>query len=263
VVAAGPLAGKKKRKKGVRKMRLGQQVKKLRKSLKLTQKEFASPILGRGGYTYIGKIERGYQYPSVRLLEKTARAYGVPVLYFFLEEPGGAEAENFDRYLGVSLKVKESVRRWMVQKLPAFEEELRQEIDKAIEGALREARGERVEQSREGGKGKVCSDLLAVCIKRWRACRGICLDFVADPPSMESVKSVKCRFRKIVYLTTEELKDLVHRTESLPWQELLKKTFAEDEQNSQERNPGEGRTAEEILPAPLPFCDYPIIAGRM
>lgn len=244
-------------------MRIGQQVKKLRKSLKLTQKEFAERIPGRIDYTYVGKIERGHQYPSLKLVKRTAETYGVPVLYFFLED-GGADAEDFDRYLDVSLNVKEWIRRWMVQKLAAFEEELKQEIEKAIEGAFREARGsERVERLGEGGKGKVCSDLLAVCIKHWGACRGICPDFVADSPTVESVKSVKCRFRKIVYLITEELKDLVHRTESLSWQELLKKSFEKDEQNSQENNPGEGQTAEEILPAPLPFCDYPMIAGRM
>jgi len=117
-------------------MKLGQQVKKLRKSLKLTQKEFAERIPGRVDNTYIGKIERGRQLPSLKLVERAARIYGVPILYFFLED-GGAEAEGFDRYLGVSLDVKESIRRWMFQKLPAFEEELRQEIDRAIEGALR------------------------------------------------------------------------------------------------------------------------------
>ncbi len=251
-------------------MRLGQQVKKLRKSLKLTQKEFAERIPGRVDNTYIGKVERGGQYPSLKLLERVARAYGVPVLYFFLEE-GGADAEDFDRYLDVSLNVKESIHRWMVPKLLTFEEEFEQEIDKAVFEFL-ETRGKkkRPRLSEEVNintdrreKGKICSDLLAVCIKHWGACRGICLDFVADSPTVESVKSVKCRFRKIVYLTMEELKDLVHRTESLPWQDLLKKSFAEDEENSEENNPGEGQTAEEILPAPLPFCDYPMIAGRM
>ncbi len=244
-------------------MRLGQQVKKLRKSRKLTQKEFAERIPGRVDNTYIGKIERGRQLPSLNLVERAAKTYGVPVLYFF-QEGGGAEAEDFNRYLEVCLNVKESIRRWMVRKLLTLGEELEQGIDEVIEEAFREARGsERVERLGEEGKGKICSDLLAVCIKHWGVCRGICPDFVPDPPSLESVKSVKCRFRKIVYLTTEELKDLVGRTESLPWQELLKKSFEKDEENSQENNPGEGQTAEEILPAPLPFCDYPMIAGRM
>ena len=64
-------------------MRLGQQVKKLRKSLKLTQKEFAERIPGRVDNTYIGKIERGYQYPSIKLLKRIGKAYSVPVSYFF------------------------------------------------------------------------------------------------------------------------------------------------------------------------------------
>ena len=67
-------------------MRLGQQVKKLRKSLKLTQKEFAERIPGRVDNTYIGKIERGYQYPSIKLLEKIGRVYCVPLSYFFEDE---------------------------------------------------------------------------------------------------------------------------------------------------------------------------------
>lgn len=121
-------------------MRLGQQVKKLRKSLKLTQKEFAERIPGRVDNTYVGKVERGGQYPSLKLLERVARAYGVPVLYFFLED-GGAEAEDFDRCLEVSLKVRESIRRWMAEKLLTLEDELFREIDEVIEGALREARG--------------------------------------------------------------------------------------------------------------------------
>jgi len=120
-------------------MRLGQQVKKLRKSLKLTQKEFGEGIPGRVDNTYIGKIERG-QLPSLKLVKRTAKAYGVPVLYFFLQN-GEAEAEDLDRYLEVSLNVKESIHRWMVQKLLAFEQELAQEIEKAIEGALRKAQG--------------------------------------------------------------------------------------------------------------------------
>jgi len=62
---------------------VGQRIKKLRKRLGLTQKQFASRVLGMGGYTHIGKIERGYQYPSLKLLERTARTYDVPLGYFF------------------------------------------------------------------------------------------------------------------------------------------------------------------------------------
>ena len=68
------------------KMKLGQRVKKLRKKLGLTQKQFAQRIPGKINYSYIGKIERGHQYPSLKLLERTAKAFSVPLSYFFEDE---------------------------------------------------------------------------------------------------------------------------------------------------------------------------------
>jgi len=67
-------------------VKVGQRVKKLRKSLGLTQKQFASWVPGKVDHTYIGKIERGYQYPSLKLLEKIGRTYHVPLSYFFENE---------------------------------------------------------------------------------------------------------------------------------------------------------------------------------
>ena len=67
-------------------MILGERVKKLRKSLGLSQKEFAQRIDGKVDYTYIGKIERGDQYPSLKLLERIGTAYNVPLGYFFLKK---------------------------------------------------------------------------------------------------------------------------------------------------------------------------------
>jgi len=64
-------------------MILGERVKKLRKSLDLTQKQFASRVPGKVDDTYIGKIERGTQYPSLKLLEKIGKTYAVPLSYFF------------------------------------------------------------------------------------------------------------------------------------------------------------------------------------
>ncbi|GAI02523.1 unnamed protein product [marine sediment metagenome] len=68
-------------------MNLGQKLKKLRKSWDLTQKEFAQRIPGKSDYTYIGKIERGHQYPSIKFLEKIAETYSVPLSYFFEDRP--------------------------------------------------------------------------------------------------------------------------------------------------------------------------------
>lgn len=65
------------------KVKLGQRVKKLRNSLALTQKQFASRVPGKIDYTYIGKIERGQQYPSLKLLERIGKAFSMPLVYFF------------------------------------------------------------------------------------------------------------------------------------------------------------------------------------
>ena len=49
----------------------------------LTQKEFAQRLAGKVDYTYIGKIERGKQYPSLKMLERIGKAFSVPLGYFF------------------------------------------------------------------------------------------------------------------------------------------------------------------------------------
>lgn len=62
---------------------IGERMKMLRQSLHLSQTEFAHRIPGKVGYAYIGKIERGHQYPSIKMLERVAESYGVPISYFF------------------------------------------------------------------------------------------------------------------------------------------------------------------------------------
>ena len=67
-------------------MTLGQRMRKMRKRLGLTQKEFAQRIPGKVDYTYIGKIERGHQYPSLKMLERIGRAFSTPLSYFFKDD---------------------------------------------------------------------------------------------------------------------------------------------------------------------------------
>lgn len=67
-------------------MTLGQRIKKVRKRLGLTQKEFARRIAGKVDPTYIGKIERGRTYPSLKILERIGKAFSVPLGYFFEED---------------------------------------------------------------------------------------------------------------------------------------------------------------------------------
>ena len=75
-------------------MNIGRQIKGLRKRLHLTQKEFAARMSRPTDYTYVGKIARGNQYPSVKFLEKLAGAYDVPMSYFSLEESDNQRIEQ-------------------------------------------------------------------------------------------------------------------------------------------------------------------------
>ena len=67
-------------------MTLGQRMRKMRKRLGLTQKEFAERVEGKIDYTYIGKIERGHQYPSLKMLERIGKAFSTPLSYFFEDD---------------------------------------------------------------------------------------------------------------------------------------------------------------------------------
>lgn len=68
------------------KIEIGKRLKKLRMEKGFTQKEFAARVRGGVDYTYIGKIERGEQLPSLKILIKISEALSVPVGYFFLDE---------------------------------------------------------------------------------------------------------------------------------------------------------------------------------
>lgn len=53
----------------------------------LTQKGLAAEVSGGLDYTYIGKIERGEQLPSLKILIKISEALSVPLGSFFPDEP--------------------------------------------------------------------------------------------------------------------------------------------------------------------------------
>lgn len=67
-------------------MNLGKRVRALRKSLDLTQKQFVAKIGGKGDWTYLGKIERNDQWPSLKYLSKIAEAHNKPLSFFFEDE---------------------------------------------------------------------------------------------------------------------------------------------------------------------------------
>lgn len=65
---------------------VGKRLKVLRKRLGLTQKEFAEALSGKIDYTYVGKLERGGQYPSLKLLERISEAFDIKMGYFFEDD---------------------------------------------------------------------------------------------------------------------------------------------------------------------------------
>lgn len=67
-------------------VQIGQRARKIRQMRGLTQKALAAHLVGRVDYSYIGKIERGEQLPSLKVLQRVAEALNVPLGYFFFDE---------------------------------------------------------------------------------------------------------------------------------------------------------------------------------
>ena len=65
---------------------IGQRLRRIRRMRNLTQKELANKTVGKLDYTYIGKIERGAQLPSLKVLRKLSEALALPLAYFFQDE---------------------------------------------------------------------------------------------------------------------------------------------------------------------------------
>lgn len=68
------------------KSKIGRRLKRLRTDKGLTQKDLAAAVSGGLDYTYIGKIERGEQLPSLKILIRISEALSVPVSSFFPDE---------------------------------------------------------------------------------------------------------------------------------------------------------------------------------
>lgn len=64
---------------------IGNTLRRLRTERGLTQKELAAKVSGGLDYTYIGKIEREEQLPSLKILVKLSEALDVPLGSFFNE----------------------------------------------------------------------------------------------------------------------------------------------------------------------------------
>lgn len=65
------------------KKEIGERLRKLRKEKALTQKELSKRV--EVDYSYIGKIERGEQFPSIKMLIRLSEVLSIPIGYFFQE----------------------------------------------------------------------------------------------------------------------------------------------------------------------------------
>jgi transcriptional regulator with XRE-family HTH domain len=79
---------------------IGQILRALRQREGLTQKGLASKLQGEVDYSYIGKIERGEQLPSLKMLERLSNALAVPLSSFFQELDGDVTARRGGREAG-------------------------------------------------------------------------------------------------------------------------------------------------------------------
>lgn len=67
---------------------IGLTLRRLRRASGMTQKTLAQRVAGRIDATYIGKIERGAQLPSLKVLLRLSQSLGVTVSDFFYPLPG-------------------------------------------------------------------------------------------------------------------------------------------------------------------------------
>ncbi len=74
-------------------LEIGSRLKRLRMDRNLTQKELAVKVSGGLDYTYIGKIERGEQLPSLKILLRISEALSIPLASFFQDEAVAAVSE--------------------------------------------------------------------------------------------------------------------------------------------------------------------------
>lgn len=122
---------------------IGKRMKMLRKSLNLSQKEFAHYISGKVDYTYIGKIERGKQYPSIKMLERIAHSYGVMVSYFFQANNQSA------REVGIRIQIRNVIHTWRAKTQDMLARST-QELDDVMRAAFNESANPRI----RGGETK-------------------------------------------------------------------------------------------------------------
>lgn len=79
---------------------VGKRLRQLRLQRGMTQRELAERVEGGMDLSYIGKIERGEQNPSLKMLQKLGKVLEVPVDTFFASRLEGSEGTGQDALAG-------------------------------------------------------------------------------------------------------------------------------------------------------------------
>ena len=127
---------------------IGKRLRELRQQKGLTQKALAGKITGKIDQSYIGKIERGEQFPSIKILMRISETLSIPIGYFFQEEAG---------FTGIAIKqenliqIEELRQRRLITK--ALQKVHRDDVPLLIEiiNILYKHRGKRVKPKLKAG----------------------------------------------------------------------------------------------------------------
>ena len=127
---------------------IGKRLRELRQQKGLTQKALAGKITGKIDQSYIGKIERGEQLPSIKILMRISETLSIPIGYFFQEEAGltgiAIKQENL-------IQIEELRQRRLITK--ALQKVHRDDVPLLIEiiNILYKHRGKRVKPKLKAG----------------------------------------------------------------------------------------------------------------
>ncbi|MFQ5883061.1 MAG: helix-turn-helix domain-containing protein [Candidatus Methylomirabilales bacterium] len=163
---------------------IGRRLRAIRRLRGLTQKGLARRTEGTLDYSYIGKVERGEQLPSLKLLERLGKALHVPVSYFFEETKGGPVAPELSKAMTavhqedvpLLLEIVRVLGRYRQQgakirrepspaKVAEAQGQYRgglQELQKGLEGVIK-----RLRRSRLAGRPKI-AEVLEELERVWR-----------------------------------------------------------------------------------------------
>jgi len=96
-------------------MNVGKRIRELRKKKNLKLEDLAQKT--GLSLSYISLVERGLKNPSLKALEKIAKAFNVPTSYLF----SGETEETLETFLRVNTSLDEEERKMIIQLIKSLE----------------------------------------------------------------------------------------------------------------------------------------------